>query len=79
MPGGIGGVSGQGSATQTRLPAIGEECAGDDDEEENLRRWHEEDPVDGVERRWAAAATEAQGDANPFIDDPMLVSRIADF
>ena len=51
----------------------------DDDEEEDLRRWHAEDSVDQVERRRAAAATEAQGNANPFIDDPKLVTRIADF
>jgi len=51
----------------------------DDDEEEDLRRWHADDPVDEAERRRAAAATEAQGNANPFIDDPMLVSRIPDF
>ncbi len=51
----------------------------DDDDEEDLRRWHAEDPVDQVERRRAVAATESQGNANPFIDDPMLVSRIADF
>ena len=51
----------------------------DDDEEEELRRWHADDPVDEAERRRAAAATEVQGNANPFIDDPMLVSRIADF
>ena len=51
----------------------------DDDEEEDLRRWHDEDPVDQVERRRAAAATEAQGNANPFIADPLLVGRITDF
>ena len=51
----------------------------DDDEEEDLRRWHAEDPVDEAERRRAAGATEAQGNANPFIDGPTLVSRIADF
>ncbi len=51
----------------------------DDDEEEDLRRWHGEDPVDEAERRRAAGVSEAQGNANPFIDDPMLVIRIADF
>ena len=51
----------------------------DDDEEEDLRRWHADDPVDQAERRRAAGASEAQGNANPFIDDPMLVGRVADF
>ena len=51
----------------------------DDEEEEDLRRWHAEDPVDQVERRRAVAATEAQGNANPFIEDPLLVGRIAYF
>lgn len=51
----------------------------DDDEEQDLRRWHVADPVDPDERARAAAIAEAQGNRNPFIERPDLVDRIADF
>lgn len=48
-------------------------------EEAVLRRWHRADPVDGRERSRNSAIADVQGNRNPFIDDPRLVRRIADF
>jgi endonuclease I len=48
-------------------------------QESHLREWHLKDPVDKQERDRAQLITEEQGNANPFIDDPAAVDRIADF
>lgn len=50
-----------------------------DDEEQILKEWHTEDPVDAEERRRNAKVAEAQTSRNPFIDHPGLVDRIRDF
>ena len=48
-------------------------------EEDTLRKWHELDPPDGSEKKRNDFIEEAQGNRNPFIDDPKLVEEIADF
>jgi deoxyribonuclease I len=48
-------------------------------EEEVLRRWHADDPVDPPERARNVAVAEIQNSRNPFIDRPDLVDRIDDF
>lgn len=48
-------------------------------EEEFLRTWHEQDPVDTAERERNARVEAVQGNRNPFVDDPTLVARIANF
>lgn len=48
-------------------------------EEAVLRRWNRADPVDGHERSRNSAIADVQGNRNPFVDDPRLVGRIADF
>ena len=50
-----------------------------DSEEQILRRWHEVDPVDAMERKRAAIIEEFQGNSNPFIIDETTVNRIEDF
>lgn len=50
------------------------------DEQENfLRRWHQEDPVDAEEMSRNQRIQEIQGNRNPFIDYPELTDLIADF
>ena len=44
-----------------------------------LRGWHIEDPPDPRENARNDAVQIAQGNRNPFVDDPGLVDRIADF
>lgn len=51
----------------------------DNDEEGFLRQWHHEDPVDQAEIAHHEMIFEAQGNRNPFIDEPSLVDEIADF
>lgn len=51
----------------------------DDREEEVLRAWHELDPVNQAERSRNSRIEDIQGSRNPFVDDPGLVGRIADF
>lgn len=48
-------------------------------EEDALRRWHEQDPVDAKEMERNEKIYELQGNRNPFIDYPELVSRISNF
>ncbi len=49
------------------------------DEEEYLRRWHQLDPVDENERMRNDLIHKVQGNRNPFIDYPHLVSSIYNF
>ncbi len=49
------------------------------DEEENLRRWHAQDPVDAQELERNNVIHQVQGNRNPFIDYPELVAQINDF
>lgn len=48
-------------------------------EEYYLRKWHLDDPVDRNELERNEGIQEVQGNRNPFIDFPELVSRIEDF
>ncbi len=41
-----------------------------------LKRWHEADPVDAIERARNQAAYEFQGNRNPFVDHPEFVQQI---
>ncbi len=49
------------------------------DEEAHLRRWNVLDPVDQMELRRNNLVQQAQGNRNPFIDNPSLADEIADF
>lgn len=48
-------------------------------QENYLRRWHEEDPVDQDEKRRNEFIFKRQQNRNPFIDSPELVDQIDDF
>jgi hypothetical protein len=48
-------------------------------EERIIRKWHALDPVDEMEVRRNNLVQKAQGNRNPFIDDPRLVAQIEDF
>lgn len=48
-------------------------------EEESLRKWNNEDPVNEADRQRNEAVFKAQGDRNPFIDHPELANLISDF
>lgn len=48
-------------------------------EEEFLRRWHVQDPVDAQELERNNRVEAVQGNRNPFVDDPDRVARISDF
>lgn len=48
-------------------------------EEDTLRRWHKEDPVDANEKARNDRVESLQGNRNPFIDNPEFVDQIADF
>ncbi len=47
--------------------------------ESTLRRWHAADAPDALEQARNAAVERAQGNRNPFVDDPALTDRIANF
>jgi endonuclease I len=48
-------------------------------EEETLRMWNREDPVDDLERSRNNRIEAYQGKRNPFVDRPDLVDRVANF
>lgn len=48
-------------------------------EEEVLKSWHNEDPVDANEMSRNDRVESVQGNRNPFIDHPELVKNISDF
>ncbi len=51
----------------------------DDLEEQYLRNWHKDDPVDDDEKQRNNKIFEIQNNRNPFIDDPLLADSISDF
>lgn len=51
----------------------------DDREEAVLRRWAAQDPVDRAERSRHTRIATIQGSKNPFVEDPTLLDRIANF
>ncbi|MGZ3774240.1 MAG: endonuclease I family protein [Pseudobdellovibrionaceae bacterium] len=48
-------------------------------EEQILRKWNKEDPVDEEEMRRNEEIYKVQGNRNPFVDYPELADRISDF
>lgn len=48
-------------------------------QEEILRLWHQEDPIDDEEMARNEAIEKVQGNRNVFIDQPDLVNQISDF
>ncbi len=48
-------------------------------QEETLKKWHKEDPVDEAEKARNNQIENIQHNRNPFIDHPEFVERIADF
>ncbi len=50
-----------------------------DDEEAVLKRWNHQDPVDAAERHRNDLISRYQNNRNPYIDQPALADRIADF
>lgn len=51
----------------------------DSHQENALRQWHRDDPVDAAERERNEGICQYQGNRNPFIDKPEFVDRISDF
>lgn len=51
----------------------------DSTQENYLRIWHKEDPVDQSEKSRHELISRLQGNRNPFIDRPELVNSISDF
>lgn len=48
-------------------------------QEETLKKWHKEDPVDALEKARNDKVENIQHNRNPFIDRPDLVDQISDF
>ena len=48
-------------------------------QEETLKRWHKEDPVDAKEKERNDHIENIQHNRNPFVDHPEFVDRISDF
>jgi endonuclease I len=48
-------------------------------EEEALRKWHQEDPVDAFEKTRNDKIENLQHNRNPFVDHPEFIDRISDF
>lgn len=48
-------------------------------QEEALRKWNQQDPVDEEEANRNNEIAKLQGNRNPFIDNPDLVNQISDF
>lgn len=48
-------------------------------EEETLRKWHTQDPVDAAERALNEAIFQAQKNRNPYIDHPDYVDKVGKF
>lgn len=48
-------------------------------QEQELKRWSQEDPVTAQERARNDAVEKIQGNRNPFVDHPEYVDQIADF
>lgn len=48
-------------------------------EEETLRRWNKEDPIDAKEKSRNERIEVIQGNRNPFIDNPEFIDQIIDF
>jgi endonuclease I len=48
-------------------------------QENMLRKWHRDDPVDDVERARNDLIHRVQGNRNPFVDHPEWVDKISDF
>lgn len=51
----------------------------DSDEEQFLRSWHQQDPVDADERARNTGIERLQGNRNPYIDRPELVNHVRNF
>ena len=49
------------------------------DDEAVLKKWNQQDKVDAAETTRNNAIEGFQGNRNPFVDDPLLADRIADF
>lgn len=48
-------------------------------EEDVIKRWHTEDPVNAEEQARNAMVFNAQGNRNPYVDHPEFVSRVGTF
>lgn len=51
----------------------------DPTQEEILRKWNQQDPIDDAERERNEEIAKVQGNRNPFIDEPDLADRIENF
>lgn len=51
----------------------------DPKQEEVLKRWHKEDPVDADEKKRNDRIQNFQNNRNPFVDKPEFVNKISDF
>jgi deoxyribonuclease I len=51
----------------------------DREQEDTLRQWHVQDPIDGDEETHNDQVFELQNNRNPFIDNPAWVEQIQDF